>query len=238
MNLSEPFVRRPIGTVLLTIGVAMAGIAAFIFLPVAPLPQVDFPVVSVQASLPGASPETMATSVATPLEKRLGHIADVNEMTSSSSQNSSRITLQFGLDRDINGAARDVEAAINASRADLPTTLRSNPTYRKVNPADQPILILAMTSKTKTPGQIYDAAANILEQQLSQVKGVGEVDIGGGPLAAVRVEVNPYALARYGIGLEDVRAALSSANANRPKGIVQDGDQRLQVYTNDQGTKA
>jgi multidrug efflux pump len=238
VNLSEPFVRRPIGTVLLTIGVAMAGIAAYFFLPVAPLPQVDFPVVSVQATLPGASPETMASSVATPLERRLGHIADVNEMTSSSSLNSTRITLQFNLDRDINGAARDVEAAINAARVDLPTTLRSNPTYRKVNPADQPVLILAMTSKTKTPGQIYDSAANIIEQQLSQIKGVGEVDIGGGSLPAVRVDVNPYALARYGIGLEDVRAALASANANRPKGIVQDGNTRLQVYTNDQGVKA
>ncbi len=238
MNLSEPFVRRPIGTVLLTIGVAMAGIAAYFLLPVAPLPQVDFPVVSVQASLPGASPETMASSVATPLERRLGHIADVNEMTSSSSLNSTRITLQFALDRDINGAARDVEAAINAARVDLPTTLRSNPTYRKVNPADQPILILAMTSKTKTPGQIYDSAANIIEQQLSQIKGVGEVDIGGGSLPAVRVDVDAFALAKYGIGLEDVRAALASANANRPKGIVQDANQRFQVYTNDQGVVA
>ena len=238
MNLSEPFVRRPIGTVLMTIGIAIAGIAAYIFLPVAPLPQVDFPVVSVQASLPGASPDTMASSVATPLERRLGHIADVNEMTSSSSQNSTRITLQFNLDRDINGAARDVQAAINASRVDLPVTLRSNPTYRKVNPADQPILILAMTSKSKTPGQIYDSASNIIEQQLSQIKGVGEVDIGGASLPAVRVDVDPFALARYGIGLEDVRAALASANANRPKGIVQDGQRRLQIYTNDQGTKA
>jgi multidrug efflux pump len=238
MNLSEPFVRRPIGTVLLTLGIAMAGIAAFFLLPVAPLPQVDFPVVSVQANLPGASPETMATSVATPLERRLGHIADVNEMTSSSSQNSTRITLQFNLDRDINGAARDVQAAINAARVDLPTTLRSNPTYRKANPADQPILILAMTSKTKSPGQIYDAAANIIQQQLSQVKGVGEVDIGGGSLPAVRVEINPFALAKYGVGLEDVRAALASANANRPKGLVQDGLNRYQVYTNDQGTVA
>ncbi len=238
MNLSEPFVRRPIGTVLLTLGVAMAGIAAYFLLPVAPLPQVDFPVVSVQATLPGASPETMATSVATPLERHLGHIADVNEMTSSSGQNSTRITLQFNLDRDINGAARDVQAAINAARIDLPTTLRSNPTYRKVNPADQPILILAMTSPTRTPGQIYDSAANILQQQLSQIKGVGEVDIGGGSLPAVRVDADPFALAKYGIGLEDVRAALASANANRPKGLVQDGDRRLQVYTNDQGIKA
>jgi multidrug efflux pump len=236
--LSEPFVRRPIGTVLLTIGVAIAGIAAFIFLPVAPLPQVDFPVVSVTAALPGASPETMATSVATPLERHLGHIADVNEMTSSSSLNSTRITLQFNLDRNINGAARDVEAAINAARIDLPATLRSNPTYRLANPADQPILILALTSKSKTPGQIYDSAANILQQQLSQLKGVGEVDIGGGSLPAVRVDVDPFALAKYGIGLEDVRAALASANANRPKGLVQDGVSRLQIYTNDQGIKA
>jgi multidrug efflux pump len=238
MNLSEPFVRRPIGTLLLTLGLAMAGIAAFFLLPVAPLPQVDFPVISVQANMPGASPETMATSVATPLERRLGHIADVNEMTSSSGQNSTRITLQFNLDRDVNGAARDVQAAINAARVDLPTSLRSNPTYRKMNPADQPILILAMTSKTRTPGQIYDAAANVLQQQLSQIKGVGSVDIGGGSLPAVRVDVDPRSLAKYGVGLEDVRAALASANANRPKGLVQDGGRRLQIYTNDQGTRA
>src|SRR6201986_4821807 len=214
MNLSQPFIVRPVATTLLAVGVALAGMFAFVKLPVAPLPQVDFPTISVQATLPGASPETVATSVASPLERHLGSIADVTEMTSISSVGSARVTLQCGLDRDIDGAARDVQAAINAARVDLPTTLRSNPTYRKVNPADQPILILAMTSKTKTPGQIYDAAANILEQQLSQVKGVGEVDIGGGSLPAVRVEVNPYALARYGIGLEDVRAALSSANAN------------------------
>ena len=238
MNLVEPFIRRPIGTVLLTLGVALAGVGAYFLLPVAPLPSVDFPVVQVQASLPGASPETMATSVATPLERRLGHIADVNEMTSNSGVGSTRIVLQFNLDRDINGAARDVEAAINAARVDLPATLRSNPTYRKANPADQPVLILAMTSKTKTPGQIYDSASNIIEQQLSQVKGVGQVNIGGGSLPAVRVDVDPFALARYGVGLEDVRAALASANANRPKGIVQSGDQRLQIYTNDSGTVA
>jgi multidrug efflux pump len=238
VNLVEPFIRRPIGTVLLTVGVALAGAAAYFMLPVAPLPSVDFPVVQVQASLPGASPETMATSVATPLEQRLGHIADVNEMTSNSGVGSTRIVLQFNLDRNINGAARDVEAAINASRVDLPATLRSNPTYRLANPADQPVLILAMTSKTKTPGQIYDSASNIIEQQLSQIKGVGQVNIGGGSLPAVRVDVDPFALARYGIGLEDVRAALASANANRPKGIVQSGDQRLQIYTNDSGTVA
>src|SRR5579872_7504709 len=238
MNLSAPFVRRPIGTVLLTIGIALAGVGAFFNLPVSPLPEVDIPTISVQAQLPGASPETMATSVATPLERHLGVIADVTEMTSSSRVGSSNITLQFGLDRDIDGAARDVEAAINAARVDLPATLRTNPTYRKVNPADAPIMVLALTSQTRTPGQIYDAAANIVQQQLSQVRGVGDVEIGGASLPAVRVELNPMALARYGVGLEDVRAALASANANRPKGIIVDGPQRLQIYTNDAGTTA
>jgi len=238
MNLSAPFVRRPIGTILLTIGVALAGIAAFFNLPVSPLPQVDFPTISVQAQLAGASPATMASSVATPLERRLGIIADVTEMTSSSRLGSSNITLQFGLDRDIDGAARDVQAAINAARVDLPATLKTNPTYRKLNPADQPIMVLSLTSKTKTPGQIYDAAANIVQQQLSQVKGVGDVEVGGASLPAVRVELNPLALARYGIGLEDVRAALASANANRPKGVIDDGQLRLQIYTNDAGTVA
>jgi multidrug efflux pump len=238
MNLSAPFVRRPIGTVLLTIGVALAGVAAYFHLPVSPLPQVDFPAVQVQAQLPGASPETMATSVATPLERRLGLISDVAEMTSNSSTGSTNITMLFGLDRDIDGAARDVEAAINAARADLPATLKSNPTYRKANPADAPILVLALTSKTRTPGQIYDAVANIVQQQLSQVKGVGEVDVGGASLPAVRVELNPHALAHYGIALEDVRTALASANANRPKGVIDDGKLRRQIYTNDIGRKA
>ena len=238
MNLSGPFVRRPIGTVLLTIGIALAGIGAFFNLPVSPLPQVDSPTISVQASLPGASPETMATSVATPLERHLGVIADVTEMTSSSRVGSANITLQFGLDRDIDGAARDVQAAINAARIDLPATLKTNPTYRKVNPADAPILVLALTSPTKTPGQIYDTASNIVQQQLSQVKGVGDVEVGGASLPAVRVELNPLQLAHYGIGLEDVRAALASANANRPKGVIDDGSMRLQVYTNDAGTVA
>ena len=238
MNLSAPFIRRPIGTILLTIGIALAGIAAFFLMPVSPLPQVDFPVISVSATLPGASPETMASSVASPLEKHLGVIADVNEMTSRSSVGQTNITLQFGQDRDINGAARDVQAAINAARIDLPATLRSNPTYNKRNPADAPVLILAMTSKTRTPGQIYDVAATIIQQQLSQVKGVGEVDIGGASLPAVRVEMNPVALAKYGVSLEDVRAALASANANRPKGVIEDGAQRFQLYTNDAGTTA
>ena len=231
MNLSLPFVRRPIGTVLLTVGVALAGIAAFFGLPVSPLPQVDFPVISVSANIPGASPETMATSVATPLERHLGTIAGVNEITSSSSAGSTRVTLQFDLNRNIDGAAREVQAAINASRVDLPTTLRSNPTYRKANPAAAPVIILALTSKTKTPGQIYDAVSNIVSQRLSQAEGVGDVEIGGGSLPAVRIELLPFALNRYGISSEDVRAAIQASNANRPKGIVQGDGRRLQIYT-------
>jgi len=231
MNLSLPFVRRPIGTVLLTIGVALAGIAAFFVLPVSPLPQVDYPVISVRASIPGASPETMATSVATPLERHLGTIAGVNEMTSTSSVGSARVTLQFDLSRNIDGAAREVQAAINASRVDLPATLRSNPTYRKANPAASPVIILALTSKTKTPGQIYDAVSNIVSQRLSQVDGVGDVEIGGGSLPAVRIELLPFALNRYGISTEDVRAAIQASNANRPKGTVQGDGRKLQIYT-------
>jgi len=231
MNLSRPFVRRPIGTVLLTIGVALAGIAGFFALPVSPLPQVDFPVISVSASIPGASPDTMATSVATPLERHLGTIAGVNEITSSSSTGSTRVTLQFDLNRNIDGAAREVQAAINASRVDLPATLRSNPTYRKANPAAAPVIILALTSKTKTPGQIYDSVSNIISQRLAQVDGVGDVEIGGGSLPAVRIELLPFALNKYGISTEDVRAAIQASNANRPKGIVQGDGRRLQVYT-------
>jgi len=238
MNLSEPFVRRPIATALLTIGMAFAGVLAFFNLAVAPLPQIDLPTVNVSASLPGANPVNMATSVATPLERHLGLIADVTEMTSRSSVGSTNVTLQFGLDRNIDGAARDVQAAINAARVDLPTTLRSNPTYRKINPASFPIIILALTSPTRTPGQIYDAASNIVQQKLSQIGGVGDVTPAGASLPAVRVELIPNELATYGIGLEDVRAAITSANANRPRGIVQDTAQRLQVYTNDAGISA
>ena len=204
----------------------------------APLPQVDFPTISVNAQLPGASPETVATSVASPLERHLGQIAGVTEMTSQSGIGQARVTLQFELNRDIDGAARDVQAAIVAARADLPANLKSNPTYRKVNPADAPILILAMTSKTLSQGQMYDAASNVFQQRLSQISGVGQVIIGGSALPAVRVELNPKALFKYGIGLEDVRAALASANANSPKGTIDDGNQRYQVYTNDQSTKA
>ena len=238
MNLSAPFIARPVATTLLTIGLSLAGMVAFFLLPVSPLPQVDFPTISVQAQLPGASPETVATSVATPLERRLGQIADVTEMTSSSSVGMARITLQFGLNRDIDGAARDVQAAINAARADLPASLRSNPTYRKVNPADAPILILALTSNTLSQGQLYDSAATVLQQSLSQVEGVGQVTIGGSSLPAVRVELNPHTLFKYGIGLEDVRAALGAANANSPKGAIEVSDRRYQLYTNDQAKKA
>src|SRR6202046_5580453 len=221
MNISAPFIARPVATTLLTIAIALGGLLGYEALPVSPLPQVDFPTISVTAQLPGASPDVVATSLAAPLERHLGQIADVTEMTSQSQIGQARITLQFGLDRDINGAAQDVQAAINASQADLPTNLLSQPTYRKVNPADAPVLILALTSKTLTRGQMYDAATNVLSQKLSQVDGIGQVIIGGAALPAVRVELNPTALYKYGIGLEDVRAALASANANSPKGAIE-----------------
>jgi multidrug efflux pump len=238
VNISAPFVQRPVATTLLTIGMALAGGIAFFLLPVAPLPNVDVPTIAVQATLPGASPETVATSVTTPLERHLGTIAGVTEMTSRSAVGSALVILQFDLNRDINGAARDVEAGIQAARADLPTTLRNNPTYRKFNPSDAPVMILTLTSDTLTPGQIYDQASTIMEQKLLQLSGVGEVDIGGSSLPAVRVELNPRALFQYGIGLEDVRAALSAANANSPKGFLEDPVQHYQLYVNDTATTA
>jgi multidrug efflux pump len=238
MSLSTPFIERPVATTLLTLGVALTGAVAFNLLPVASLPQVDFPTISVQASLPGASPETMAATVATPLERSLGRIAGITEMTSSSSLGSTRVVLQFDLARDIDGAARDVQAAINAARSLLPTGLPSNPTYRKVNPADAPIMILSLTSDTMKQGQLYDAASTILAQKLSQVQGIGQVNIGGSALPAVRVEVNPTALNKYGIGLENVRTVLAATNANRPKGAVEDGDRHWQIYANDQAKTA
>ena len=238
MNFSRVFIERPVATTLLTMGLALSGIGAFFLLPVAPLPSVDLPVIFVSAQMPGASPETMSSSVATPLERHLGAIADVDEMTSSSSVGSTSVVLQFGLDRDIDGAARDVQSAISAARADLPAALRSNPTYRKLNPADQPVLILALTSETLSPGQIYDSASTILQQKLSQVPGIGQVQLGGSSLPAVRVDLNPRALFKYGIGFEDVRAALSAANANSPKGAVEAGPQRYQIYVNDQARTA
>ncbi len=238
MSLSTPFIRRPVATILLTFGIAACGAVSFFQLPVSPLPQVDFPTISVRAQLPGGSPEVVATTVATPLERHLGQIADVTEMTSTSTVGGTRINLQFGLNRDINGAARDVQAAINAAHADLPTSLRSNPTYKKVNPADSPILILALTSDTLRQGELYDAASTVLSQKLSQIDGVGEVVVGGSALPAVRVELNPNALYKYGIGLEDVRAALASANAHSPKGDIETGDRHYQIYDNDQATVA
>jgi multidrug efflux pump len=234
MNLAEPFIGRPVATTLLTAALALAGALAFWRLPVAPLPQVDFPTIQVSAALPGASPETMATSVAAPLERQFGHIAAVTEMTSTSNLGTTAIVLQFDLNRDINGAARDVQAAINAARGYLPPTLPNNPTYRKVNPADAPILILALTSTTLDRGRMYDAASSILQQKLSQVPGVGQVIVGGGALPAVRVELNPLALSRYGIGLEDVRAALAATNANRPKGQLADATRASELRANDQ----
>jgi multidrug efflux pump len=231
MNLSQPFVRRPIATVLLTLGIALAGIGAFFVLPVSPLPQVDYPTISVSASLPGASPDTMASSVATPLERRLGVISGVNEMTSNSGSGSTRVSLQFDLNRKIDSAAREVQAAINASRADLPSTLRSNPTYRKANPSDAPVIILALTSKTRSPGQIYESVSNLVQQKLAQVAGVGDVEIGGGSLPAVRVDLLPYALNKYGVSTEDVRASIQATNANRPKGALEGNGKRLQIYS-------
>ncbi|MGO4279310.1 efflux RND transporter permease subunit [Cupriavidus sp. RAF20_2] len=238
MNLSAAFIQRPVATALLTIGILLAGLAAFRLLPVSPLPQVDFPTISVSASLPGASPETMAATVATPLERALGTIAGVTEITSSSSLGSTRVTLQFDLSRDIDGAARDVQAAINASRGTLPTSLPNNPTYRKVNPADAPIMIIGLTSPTMTRGQLYDAASTILSQKLSQVEGVGQVTIGGASLPAVRVELNPTALNKYGISLEDVRNTISATNANRPLGVLENNVNNWQVYANDQAMTA
>jgi multidrug efflux pump len=238
VNPSAPFIARPVATTLLTIGIALAGFFAFLRLPVAPLPQVDYPTITVSASMPGASPDTMAATVATPLERHLGIIADVTEMTSRSSVGSTEITLQFNLNRKFDGAARDVQAAINAARASLPTSLPQSPTYHKVNPSDAPIAILALTSETLTRGQIQDAASTVMQQGLSQIAGVGQVEIVGSSLPAVRVELNPLALSKYGIGLEDVRAALASANAHSPKGMIEDGDHRLQIYTNDQANDA
>ena len=238
MNFAEPFIRRPVATTLLTIGLALAGALSFNLLPVSPLPQVDFPTISVTASLPGASPETMAATVATPLERALGKIAGVTEITSSSTLGNSRVTLQFELNRSIDGAARDVQAAINASRSELPTSLPRNPVYRKVNPADAPFMILALTSDTYDRGQMYDAASTLIGEKLAQVKGVGQVTVGGASLPAVRVELNPTALNKYAIGFEEVRAAINATNANRPKGVVEEGDQQWQIYANDQARTA
>lgn len=238
MNLPAVFIARPVATTLLAIGLTLAGAIAFTQLPVSPLPQVDYPTISISASLPGASPETMAATVATPLERALGRIAGVTEITSSSALGSTRITLQFDLSRNINDAAIEVQAAINAARSQLPSGMPNNPTYRKVNPADAPIMVLALTSASMTQGQMYDAASTIVAQKLSQVKGIGQVTVGGSSLPAVRVELNPRALSSQGIGLDQVRAALASANANRPKGLVEDGERSWWIYASDQARAA
>src|SRR6478609_6857284 len=231
MNLVRLFIQRRIATILLALGLGLAGMTAYFLLPVSPLPNIDIPTIAVNANVPGASPETMSTSVATPLERHLGAIAGVTEMTSRSNVNSTQIVLQFDISRDIDGAARDVQAAINAARADLPSSLRTNPT-------DQPVMILALTSKSLSPGQIYDQASNIIQQKLSQISGVGDVSLNGASLPAIRIELNPRALFKYGIGLEDVRAAVSAANANSPKGDVQQKGQTFQVYANDNASLA
>ncbi len=234
MSISAPFIHRPIATTLLTVAIALSGAVAYKFLPVSPLPQVEFPTISVSAGLPGASPDTMASSVATPLERQFGRIAGVNEMTSTSSLGSTNITIQFDLSRNIDAAARDVQAAINAARGQLPANLPNNPSYRKVNPADAPIMILTLTSDVIERARMYDVGSSILQQKLAQVEGVGQVVVGGGALPAVRVDVNPTALNNTGLGLEDVRAALASANANRPKGELAHGDRTWSLSTTDQ----
>ena len=238
MNISRIFIDRPVATTLMAVALVLAGIMGYRSLPVADLPNVDFPVIQVQARQAGGSPEEIASAVAGPLERHLGQIADLTEMTSQSSQNTTRITLQFALSRDINGAARDVEAALQAAHADLPTSIRQNPSYSKANPNGAPILILALTSTTHTKPQLYDYATNVLVQQLSQIRGVGQVEVGGSSLPAVRVEINPRPLFRYGIGFEDIRAALASANAHTPKGIIDQNGLRYTLDTNDQARDA
>jgi multidrug efflux pump len=238
MSFSETFIKNSVGTTLLTIAITLAGIIGFRLLPVAPLPEVEFPTIQVQAQLPGASPETMASSVATPLERQFGHIADLTDMTSTSFLGQTSIVLQFGLDRNIDAAGRDVQAAINAANSYLPSNLPAKPTYRKVNPADAPIMILALTSKVKSPGEMYDSADSILEQKLSQIEGVGQVVVGGGALPAVRVELNPTQLFNEGISLEQVRSTLAAANANRPKGEFSDAEHSWSISTTDQLLKA
>ena len=238
MSLSSPFIKRPVATTLLNVSILLAGAVAFLTLPVSPLPQVDFPVISVTASLPGASPETMASSVATPLERALGTIAGVNEIRSNSSQGSTRIFIQFDLGKDINTAAREVQAAINAARSLLPSALPGMPTYRKINPSQAPIMVLALTSKTRTMSEIYDLASTVLAQKVAQVQGVGDVTVGGGSLPAVRVELQPNALAHYGISLDQVRRTIAEANLLRPKGVIEDGDRAFQIAASDQLTKA
>ena len=234
MNISAPFIRRPVATSLLATAVLLAGMAGFVKLPIAPLPKVDFPTISVSAALPGASPETMASAVATPLERRFGRIAGLTELTSVSALGATTVTMQFDLDRDVVAAARDVQAAINAAGGELPPNLPSLPNYRKVNPADAPILILSLKSRTLPLAQVFDAANSILAQKMSQLDGVGQVFVGGGQQPAVRVQVDPESLAGQDLSLEDVRAALGSASSNQPKGGLSPGGRSFQLAANDQ----
>src|SRR3984957_5990729 len=234
MNISAPFIRRPVATTLLTVAIALAGAIGFEVLPVAPLPEVDFPTISVSAGLPGASADIMASSVATPLERQFGHMAGGTEMTSSSTLGSTSIKIQFDLSRDIEGPARDVEAAINAARTYLPANLPGNPTYRKVNPADAPIMILGLTSDKFGPSKLYDEASTVIQQKLSQIQGVGQVNVGGGALPSVRVDVNPAQLANYGLGMSNVQSVLSLQNAELPKGQLTDGNVTADILANDQ----
>jgi len=234
LNLSEPFIRRPVATSLLTIAIALIGLLAMTKLPVAPLPQIEFPTIQVSANLPGGSPETMASSVATPLERQFGRIAGITEMSSSSSLGSTSLIMQFDLERDIDGASRDVEAAINAARSYMPVGMPSNPSYKKVNPADSPIIIVSLTSDLYPLAALYDAASSVVQQKLSQIRGVGQVTIGGGSLPGIRVEVNPQYLNHYGLGLEDIRRLLSNANVNRPKGLLEDSESTWIIQATDQ----
>ncbi len=238
MNISAPAIERPVATTLLTFALLLAGALAYLQLPVAPLPQIDFPVISVGASLPGASPETMASAVATPLERQFGRIAGINQMTSSSQLGSTGITMQFDLNRNIDAAARDVQAAINAARGYLPADLPSNPTYRKINPADSPVIILEMTSEAMTQDQMYDVADSIMGQKLSQIEGVGQVFVWGSSQPAVRIEANPNLLNKLNLGLEAVRTAVAAENVNQAKGSLDDGSKMWMVRANDQLKKA
>jgi multidrug efflux pump len=234
VHFSAPFIKRPVATTLLSIAIILAGAVAYKMLPVASLPQVEFPVISVGAGLPGADPETVASAIVTPLERQFARIAGVNEMTSSSGLGNGSITMQFDLSRDVDGAARDVQAAINAARSQLPSNLPQNPGYRKINPADAPILILALTSDTLSVPQIYDACDSILAQKIAQVQGVGQTFCGGSAKPAVRIEANPSQLFNYGLGLEALRAAIGTVNVNQPKGYLQDETQRWSISTTDQ----
>ena len=238
MNFSAPFINRPVATTLLTVGMMLVGAVALYLLPISPLPHVDIPTIKVKATLPGASPETMAAAVTIPLERSLGRIAGITEMTSRSALGASQIVLQFDLDRDINGAARDVQAALSAAQSLLPAGMESNPSYRKVNPSSAPIMILGLTSDTMTRGQMYDAASTIIAQKLSQLKGVGDVEIGGSSLPAVRVELNPYPMHQYGIGFSDVKQAVFAANSNQPQGALEEDERYWQISANSQAHSA